>query len=93
MARIVNATPSTLVSTIERQCSGDSSRNPRLAPKPALANTASIRPKASSAACASAWTSSHSATSQRTAIAASAPPSSSLSASSRSSRRAPRASR
>ena len=44
MARIVSATPRTLVRTIERQCSGDSSRNPRLAPKPAFANTASIRP-------------------------------------------------
>ena len=38
MARIVSATPSTLVRTIERQCSGDSSRKPRWAPKPALAN-------------------------------------------------------
>src|SRR5690349_23670996 len=37
VARMVSAAPYTLVSTIERQNSGDSLRKPRLAPKPALA--------------------------------------------------------
>ena len=46
-ARIVSAGPSTFVSTISRQCSGDSSSKPRAAPKPALAKTASRRPKRS----------------------------------------------
>ena len=40
-----------------------------MAPKPALAKTASMRPKRSSAAAAIASTWSHSVTSQRTAIA------------------------
>ena len=47
MARIVWATPRTLVRTIERHCSGDSSRKPREAPKPALAKTTSMPPKRS----------------------------------------------
>ena len=59
------ATPSTLVSTIDRQCSGDSSRKPRVAPKPALAKTASMPPKASIAAAARRSLSAHSVTSQR----------------------------
>ena len=59
-----------------------------LAPKPALAKTASIRPKRSSAAAAIASTWSHSVTSQRTASARSSPPSSAANASSCSTRRA-----
>ena len=49
VARIVSATPYTFVSTIDRQCSGESSRKPRAAPKPALANATSRRPNRSSA--------------------------------------------
>jgi hypothetical protein len=36
-ARIESATPSTFVSIIDLQCSTDSSRKPRAAPKPAFA--------------------------------------------------------
>ena len=56
-ARIVYAAPRTFVSTMSRQCSGVSSRKPRLAPKPAFAKTTSMRPKCSSAAAtiASCW--------------------------------------
>ena len=53
-----------------------------MAPKPALAKTASMRPKRSSAAAAIASTWSHSVTSQRTASARSSPPSSAASSSS-----------
>ncbi len=57
VARIVYAQPSTFVSTISRHSSVVSSRKPRLAPKPALAKTTSMRPNASSAAAtiASCW--------------------------------------
>ena len=64
-----------------------------MAPKPALAKTASMRPKRSSAAAAIASTWSHSVTSQRTASARSSPPSSAASSSSCSSRRAASTSR
>src|SRR5215212_9217872 len=76
-ARIESAAPSTLVSIIDFQCSTSSSRKPRLAPKPALARKASMRPKRSTAAATSACWSSQLVTSQRTAIAFSGPPSSS----------------
>src|SRR5690349_5222851 len=87
VARMVYAIPRTFVSTIARQCSGVSFRKPRVAPKPALAKTTSIRPKRSSAAAASASTWSHSVTSQATARALSGP-SSAARASSASRRRA-----
>src|SRR5436190_14628271 len=93
VARIVRAPPSTFVSTIERHCSGDSSRKPRLAPNPAFAKTASMAPKPSIATRASASTSLHSVTSQPTATARSAPPSSFASSSIGSVRRAPRTTR
>jgi hypothetical protein len=85
---MVSAGPSTLVRIIERQCSTDSSRKPRVAPKPALAKTASIRPNSASARAARVSTWSHSVTSQATGIAASGPPSSVASSSSTSRRRA-----
>ena len=93
VARIVYAQPRTFVSTIARHCSGVSSRKPRLAPKPALAKTTSMRPKASSAAATIASCSANSVTSQVTAIACSEPPSSSASASSLSAERAASTSR
>ncbi len=93
MARIVSATPSTLVSIIAFQCSTDSSRKPRLAPKPALANTASMRPNLSSVASVRPSTSAQSVTSQGRAIARSRPPSSRASLSSCAFRLAPSASR
>ncbi len=74
VARIVSATPSTLVSIIAFQCSGLSSRNPRVAPKPAFANTASMRPKWAMVASTSPSTSAQLVTSQRRASARSGPP-------------------
>src|SRR3954447_19077700 len=88
VARIVYATPSTFVSTISRQCSGESPRKLRCAPKPALAKTTSIRPKRSSVPLASASLSSQTLTSAGIASARSSPPSSSASARSLSSDRA-----
>jgi hypothetical protein len=43
-ARIERAAPSTFVSIIDFQCSTDSSRKPRAAPKPAFAKYESMRP-------------------------------------------------
>src|SRR3954471_10348667 len=88
VARIVYATPSTFVSTISRQCSGESPRKLRWAPKPALAKTTSRRPKRSSARAAMLCWSSQTLTSAGIASARSSPPSSSASARSLSSDRA-----
>src|SRR5438093_8876275 len=75
------------------QCSGVSSRKPRLAPKPAFAKDTSIWPNPARTVEAMRSWSSHSVTSQRTTSARSGPPSSSASAFSFSSRRAASTSR
>ena len=58
---------------MSRQGSGVSSRKPRFAPKPALAMTASIRPKWSSVAATIASWADHSVTSHEIASARSGP--------------------
>src|SRR3954447_11835647 len=75
------------------QCSTLSSRNPRLAPKPAFANTASSLPKCSVAVATAACWSSQIVTSQLSGIATSVPPRSEASDSSLSCERAASATR
>ncbi len=77
---MVSAAPYTFVRTIAFHSSGVADLKPRAPPKPAFAKATSIRPYASSARAKRACWSSHSVTSQRTAMARSSPPSSSASA-------------